>query len=50
MNNSLSGEELLREMDADRARLQRRYWIWFGSVCAVAIVPTVVLWLIGTLT
>lgn len=50
MNNSLSGEELLREMDADRARLQRRYWIWLGGVCAVAIVPAITLWLISVLT
>lgn len=51
MNNTeKTGEELLREMDADMAKAYRRYWIWLATVCTVPFAIAGALHLIAILT
>lgn len=51
MNNTeKTGEEFLREMDAEQAGFMRRYWIGLAIVCTVPFAIAGALHLIAVLT
>jgi hypothetical protein len=51
MNDSAqSGEELLRQIDTERAKGYRRFYGFLAIVCAVPIGITATLWLVAVLT
>jgi len=51
MNNAAkSGDELLREIDADRAKAYRHVYRLIAIFCAIPVGITAVLWLIAVLT
>jgi hypothetical protein len=49
MNDTQSEAELIRAMNARLAKAGRPFWIWLAAVCALAVGPVAILWLISIL-